>query len=75
MKPTSLSQLSPRELEIVKLIAEGASREEIAKKLMISKLTYDGHRKNIRQKLNIKTQADWVKILYQFNKAHSENQL
>lgn len=42
----------------------GAGRGEIASQLNISKLTYDSYRKNIRQKLNIKNQADWAHILY-----------
>jgi len=62
------STLTPREFEIVSLISEGISREEIAEKLAISKLTYDGHRKSIRQKLEIKNQADWVNVLYQIKK-------
>tara|TARA_B100001250_G_scaffold400582_1_gene411304 strand:+ start:655 stop:876 length:222 start_codon:yes stop_codon:yes gene_type:complete len=60
-------QLSPRENEVLKLISKGYKRDEIAQNLHISKLTYDGYRKNIRMKLGIKTQADWMKVLYQIS--------
>ena len=57
--------LSPREVEVLKMISEGESRDQIAQQLNISKLTYDGYRKNIRMKLGIKNQADWMKVLYE----------
>ena len=56
--------LSPREIEVLKLISDGESRNQISQQLNISKLTYDGYRKNIRMKLGIKNQADWMRILY-----------
>ncbi|MDN5859788.1 MAG: response regulator transcription factor, partial [Pseudonocardia sp.] len=43
------SILTPREEEIVKLIAEGRSAKEIAKTLVISVKTVDRHRANILQ--------------------------
>ncbi len=64
MKKSPETHLSPREKEIIRLISQGVRREEIAKKLTISKFTYDGHRKNIRNKLSIKNQADWVQVLH-----------
>ncbi len=59
--------LSPREKEVLGLISRGYKRDEIATNLQISKLTYDGYRKNIRMKLGIKNQADWMKVLYLFS--------
>lgn len=59
-----IMELSPREKQILGMIADGVSREKISQNLKISKLTYDGHRKNIRQKLGIHSQADWMKVLY-----------
>lgn len=58
------NKLSPREMEIVALICAGETRESISRSLSISVHTYDGHRKNIRQKLDIRTQADWIRILH-----------
>jgi DNA-binding NarL/FixJ family response regulator len=43
--------LTPREDEVVKLIAEGHSSEEIAVALTISPKTVERHRANIQQKL------------------------
>ncbi len=45
--------LTPREEEIVKLIAEGHSSREIADTLVISVKTVDRHRANILQKLSL----------------------
>lgn len=58
--------LSERELEILRLMAMGSSRSEISSHLMISVLTYDEHRKNIRNKLGLNSYADWAKVLVPF---------
>ena len=54
-------KLTEREQEILELIAQGKKRKEIAQDLFISVHTYDTHRKNIKEKLKIKTGADLVK--------------
>ncbi len=53
--------LTKREIEILKLIAEGHSNQEIANKLYISYNTVDTHRKNIMHKLSIKNTAGLVR--------------
>jgi len=53
--------LTPREREIVKLIAEGNSSREIAELLFISGRTVDNHRAKIMEKLNLKKATDLVK--------------
>jgi DNA-binding NarL/FixJ family response regulator len=45
--------LTPRETEIVKLIAEGYTNKQIAETLVISSKTVDRHRANILQKLGL----------------------
>jgi DNA-binding NarL/FixJ family response regulator len=45
--------LTPRELEIVKLIAEGYSNKEIAEELVISERTVGRHRANVLEKLGM----------------------
>ncbi|HEY4419303.1 MAG TPA: response regulator transcription factor [Pseudonocardia sp.] len=50
--------LTPREEEIVKLIAEGHSSKEIAETLVISAKTVDRHRANILQKLGMRDRLD-----------------
>ncbi|MCB0669885.1 MAG: response regulator transcription factor [Saprospiraceae bacterium] len=49
-----LRQLTERELEILKLIAQQYTSEEIGKKLFIAKSTVDTHRKNLINKLKVK---------------------
>ena len=51
------SQLTPRELQIVKLVVEGSSNESIAVLLFISKHTVRKHREHINQKLDIHSPA------------------
>lgn len=52
--------LSARELEIIKLIAQGFTNKEIAEKLYLSGHTVNTHRKNIMHKLGIKNTAGIV---------------
>lgn len=59
--------LTPREIEIVKLIMEELSSEEIADKLFISKRTVDTHRKNIIQKTNTRTLVGLLKFAMENN--------
>jgi DNA-binding NarL/FixJ family response regulator len=50
--------LTPRELEITKLIAEGHTSEEIAGMLVISKKTVDRHRANMLEKLGMRNRVE-----------------
>jgi DNA-binding NarL/FixJ family response regulator len=52
--------LSERENEIIKLIAEGFTNEQIADFLFLSKHTVNTHRKNIMSKLGVKNTAGIV---------------
>jgi DNA-binding NarL/FixJ family response regulator len=52
------SILTPREEEIIKLIAEGHSARDIAETLVISAKTVDRHRANIMQKLGMHDRLD-----------------
>ncbi|MBB3126822.1 DNA-binding NarL/FixJ family response regulator [Paenibacillus rhizosphaerae] len=47
------AELSDRELEVLRLIAEGLSNAEIAEKLIISEKTVKGHVSNILSKLHM----------------------
>jgi DNA-binding NarL/FixJ family response regulator len=50
--------LTPREQEIVKLIAEAHTNEEIAEQLVISKKTVERHRANILEKLGMRDRVE-----------------
>ena len=50
--------LTPRESEIVKLIAEGNTTREIAQLLVISEKTVERHRANILEKLGMRDRVD-----------------
>jgi DNA-binding NarL/FixJ family response regulator len=55
---TSLDPLTPREVEVVKLVAEGHTSDEIAGMLFISRKTVDRHRANILEKLGMRDRVD-----------------
>ena len=50
--------LSPRETEIVKLIAEGHTGRQIAEALVISEKTVERHRSNILEKLGMRDRVE-----------------
>jgi DNA-binding NarL/FixJ family response regulator len=57
----SVDALSPREKQVLKLVAEGESNKEIADRLCISARTVDHHRARIMQKLNLKGSAELIR--------------
>jgi DNA-binding NarL/FixJ family response regulator len=59
--------LTKRELEILKMIAQEMTNDEIAKTLYISKRTVDTHRQNLLNKLSVKNTAGLIKAAYAFN--------
>lgn len=63
----AVKSLSERELEILGLIVEEYSSEQIADKLFISKRTVDSHRKNILSKTRNKTLVGLIKFAIRNN--------
>jgi two-component system response regulator NreC len=57
----SYSSLTEREREILKLVAEGYTNNQIAERLIISPKTVDTHRTHIMDKLNLHSRAELVK--------------
>ncbi|MGD9977374.1 MAG: response regulator [Bacteroidales bacterium] len=57
----SEQKLTPRELEILKMVAQGCSNQLIADKLYISVRTVESHKNHIMQKLELTTTVDLVK--------------
>ena len=53
--------LTPREQEIMVLLAEGLSSKEVADKLFISPKTVDNHRSNIFRKLNLHSVIELIR--------------
>ena len=60
-QPNTILHLTSREIEVIKLIANEFSTNEIAKVLCISMPTVESHRRNLMQKLNVKSVAGVVK--------------
>jgi len=58
---TSADPLTPREREIVKLVAEGHTTDEIAGTLVISKRTVEHHRSHILEKLGMRDRVELVR--------------
>jgi two-component system, NarL family, response regulator NreC len=54
-------ELSPREREVLRLIALGHTNAEIAEKLFLSIRTVESHRAHIQQKLRLSTRAELVR--------------
>lgn len=60
-QPETIQHLTDREIEILRLIAMEFSSNEIADKLFISVSTVETHRRNLFQKLNVKSAIGLVK--------------
>lgn len=56
-------KLSGREKEVMGMIADELTNQQIADKLHISKRTVEGHRKNILKKLKLKNTAALIKFV------------
>jgi DNA-binding NarL/FixJ family response regulator len=56
-----LPQLTRREKQVIKLLAEGKTSIKIAEELSVSSLTIDTHRRNLMQKFGVKNTAELIK--------------
>jgi DNA-binding NarL/FixJ family response regulator len=64
-KENNADGLSPREREVLQLIAEGYSNKQIAEILCISIKTVQAHRMNLMSKLGLHNRADLIKYAIQ----------
>jgi len=64
---TEKEELTPRELEILKLVCEELTTADIAEKLFISPRTVDTHRKNILEKSKSRTIVGLIKYAFENN--------
>ena len=62
-----LSNLSPREKEILQLIAEEHTSGEIAKMLFISEKTVEKHRARLMEKLSVRNLAGLVRLAVKYH--------
>ena len=60
-----LDGLSARKREILQLVAEGKTSQEIAKKLSISSKTVDSYRSRLMRKIGVEDMAGLVKFAIQ----------
>lgn len=60
-----LTQLTAREKEVLNLICQELTAQQIGEKLFISERTVEGHRSNLFLKLDVKNTAGLVKKAYQ----------
>jgi DNA-binding NarL/FixJ family response regulator len=61
-----LRVLSPRELEVLKLVAEGNTNQEIADQLVLSIKTVQAHRANVMEKLGLENIAQLVRFAIRY---------
>lgn len=61
VEPKNSTGLSPREKEVLQLLAEGKSTKQIARLLSVSVKTIDSHRKNVMDKLDLHSIAELTK--------------
>lgn len=63
----AIGVLTSRESEIIQLISQGYSNQQMAEKLNISKYTIDSHTSNIYRKLQVKNRSHALGVIFSLN--------
>jgi two-component system response regulator NreC len=61
-QPSPIDELSPRERDVLRLLALGYTNQEVADQLIVGVRTVESHRANLMAKLRLGTRAEMVQV-------------